>query len=182
MARVIASLSSLASLGLLKRMYLWDVYNRVLGFLYHPNTWIRQSTAGFIAAAARNLPTSDVWCILYPSLRSSLRSDIVTLDEDSILNALSPPVSSVLNPQANIQLSRASLQLAKSAALQRSPPGFWDSCDPRYTNKSSLSSHSSTSSKSDSHLLKDKGITAKDEKKVVAMKDFIYKQAESSRA
>lgn len=95
-ARVIASLSSLASLGLLKRMYLWDVYHRVLGFLYHPNTWIRQSTAGFIAAAARNLPTSDVWCILYPSLRSSLRSDIVTLDEDSILNALSPPVSSAL--------------------------------------------------------------------------------------
>ncbi|EJT48342.1 hypothetical protein A1Q1_02625 [Trichosporon asahii var. asahii CBS 2479] len=162
-ARVIASLSSLASLGLLKRMYLWDVYHRVLGFLYHPNTWIRQSTAGFIAAAARNLPTSDVWCILYPSLRSSLRSDIVTLDEDSILNALSPP-------------------LAKSAALQRSPPGFWDSCDPRYANKSSLSSRSSSSSKSDSHLLKDKGITAKDEKKVVAMKDFIYKQAESSRA
>lgn len=90
---MIASLSSLASLGLLKRMYLWDVCNRVLGFLYHPDVWIRQSAAGFIAAAAKNLPTSDVWCILYPSLRSSLRSDIVTLDEDSILNALSPPVS-----------------------------------------------------------------------------------------
>lgn len=41
-ARVISSLTSLASLGLLPRMRLWDVFFAVKGFLCHPNTWIRQ--------------------------------------------------------------------------------------------------------------------------------------------
>jgi len=41
-ARVISSLTSLASLGLLPRMRLWDVFFIVRGFLCHPNAWIRQ--------------------------------------------------------------------------------------------------------------------------------------------
>lgn len=73
-------------------MRLWDVFFSVQGFLYHPNSWIRQNAAGFVAAAARNLQPADVWCILYPSVRTTLRSDIVSLDEDSILGALLPPV------------------------------------------------------------------------------------------
>lgn len=44
-ARVISSLTSLTSLGLLPRMRLWDVHFAVKGFLYHPNSWIRQSKA-----------------------------------------------------------------------------------------------------------------------------------------
>ncbi len=45
-----------------------------------------------MAAAARNLPQSDVWCILYPSLRVMLQSDVLELDEESIMAALVPPV------------------------------------------------------------------------------------------
>lgn len=92
-ARVIHSLTLLTSLGLLQRMRLWDVFSAVHGFLYHPNVWIRQGAAGFVAKAANHLPPSDIWCILYPTIRPALRSDIVTLDEDSILNALVSPVS-----------------------------------------------------------------------------------------
>lgn len=33
-----------------------------------------------------------------------------------------------------------------------------------------------------SNLLKDKGVSARDEKKIVAMRDFIVKQAQASRA
>lgn len=91
-ARVVSSLTSLASLGLLPRLRLWDVFSAVRGFLCHPNDWIRQGTAGFIAAAARNLPPSDVWCILYPSVRTLLHSDILELDEESIMSSLVPPV------------------------------------------------------------------------------------------
>jgi hypothetical protein len=50
-------------------------------------------TAGYIAAAARNLPPSDIWCILYPSVRTMLRSDILEMDEGSIMSALVSPVS-----------------------------------------------------------------------------------------
>ena len=50
-------------------------------------------SAGFVAAAARNLPTSDVWCILYPSIRTLLHSDVLELDEESIMAAIITPVS-----------------------------------------------------------------------------------------
>lgn len=48
--------------------------------------------AAFIAAAAKHLPSSDVWCILYPSLRHFLRSDVKVIDEQSLLTAMKPPV------------------------------------------------------------------------------------------
>lgn len=41
-ARVIGSLTSLTSLGLLPRMKLWDVFFAIRGFLCHPDSWIRQ--------------------------------------------------------------------------------------------------------------------------------------------
>lgn len=41
-ARVVGSLTSLASLGLLARMRLWDAFFAVKGFMFHPNVWIRQ--------------------------------------------------------------------------------------------------------------------------------------------
>jgi hypothetical protein len=49
--------------------------------------------AGFVAAAARKLPQPDVWCILYPSVRTLLQCDVHELDEASILSSVSEPVS-----------------------------------------------------------------------------------------
>ena len=46
----------------------------------------------FIASAAKHLPASDVWGILYPSLRHFLRCDVRDVDEFSLLTALKPPV------------------------------------------------------------------------------------------
>ncbi|CAK9779867.1 ARM repeat-containing protein [Cutaneotrichosporon oleaginosum] len=170
-ARVIHSLTLLTSLGLLQRMRLWDVFSAVHGFLYHPNIWTRQGAAGFVAKAANHLPPSDVWCILYPTIRPALRSDIVALEEDSILSALVPP------------LSYATLQAAKAAALQNSPPGFWNLSASRSSAKTSLTK-AATMGSSDSMqgLLKDKGISPKDEKRIIVLKDFIFKQAHAARA
>ena len=50
---------------------------------------------GFIAAAARNLPTSDVWCIMYPTVRSLLYADVLELDEMTIMAALLEPVRKI---------------------------------------------------------------------------------------
>ena len=109
MARVLTSLTSLCELGLFQPMRIWELMSATLSFLYHPNIWIRQGmsiifadaslhspisgAAAFIAAAARRLPASDVWCILYPSLKHFLRSDIREVDERSMLIAMKPPVS-----------------------------------------------------------------------------------------
>lgn len=109
-ARVLAALTSLCELGLFQKMRIWELMSANLGFLYHPNSWIRQGTSrsrslgrrlhfsltsgatAFIASAAQHLPSSDVWGILYPSLRHFLRSDVRSIDEFSLLTALKPPV------------------------------------------------------------------------------------------
>lgn len=90
--KVLASLTSLCTLGLFQKMRIWELMSATLGFLYHPNVWVRQGAASFIASAAKHLPESDVWCIVYPSLRHFLRSDISTIDEQSLLAAMKPPV------------------------------------------------------------------------------------------
>jgi phosphoinositide-3-kinase regulatory subunit 4 len=52
--------------------------------------------AGFVAAAARKLPQPDVWCIMYPSVRTLLQCDVLELDDASILASVSEPVSYLL--------------------------------------------------------------------------------------
>lgn len=110
-AKVLSSLTSLCELGLFQKMRLWELMGATLGFLYHPNIWIRQSTsfhqdfsstlqlvrllsgaASFLASARKRLPASDVWCILYPSLRHFLRSEIREIDEVTLLTAMKPAV------------------------------------------------------------------------------------------
>jgi len=46
----------------------------------------------FMASATRHLPPTDAWCILYPSLKYSLRSDVKQINEKTLLGALKPPV------------------------------------------------------------------------------------------
>ncbi|CDZ98598.1 arm repeat-containing protein [Phaffia rhodozyma] len=92
-ARVIASFQSLVELDLFRRPRLWELLGKSYPFLSHPNVWIRQSTAGLVATASRHLSTADTWCILYPKLRPYLASEVSTLSEESILDALLPPVT-----------------------------------------------------------------------------------------
>ena len=48
--------------------------------------------ASFLASARKHLPPSDVWCILYPSLRHFVRSEIREIDELTLLTTMKPPV------------------------------------------------------------------------------------------
>ncbi|WWC66876.1 uncharacterized protein I206_100783 [Kwoniella pini CBS 10737] len=168
-ARVIGSMTSLTSLGLLARMKLWDVFSAVRGFLCHPNIWIRQGTAGLIATAAQNLPPTDVWCILYPGIRPMLHSDVKEITEASLLAALISP------------LPRSTLTAAKVAAQQNTPKGYWNVPQTKGTTKAALVKNSQEKPNI-SQQLRDKGITEKDEKKIEVMKDFILKQAHTAKA
>lgn len=88
-----------------------------------------------------------------------------------------------MNPQLTRQLSRATLQAAKAAALQNSPPGFWNLSHSRSSAKATLTkAATSGSTEPAQRLLKDKGISPKDEKKIVILRDFIFKQAYANRA
>ncbi|KAF8499959.1 hypothetical protein BU17DRAFT_59124 [Hysterangium stoloniferum] len=48
--------------------------------------------SAFIARETKNLPSTDVWCILYPSLKHFFRSDLRSISERGLLLTLKTPV------------------------------------------------------------------------------------------
>ncbi|KAJ3554276.1 hypothetical protein NM688_g3197 [Phlebia brevispora] len=179
-AKVLASLTSLCELGLFQKMRIWELMSATLGFLYHPNTWIRQGAAAFIASAAKHLPPGDVWCILYPSLKHFLRSDIRDVDERSLLIALKPP------------LSRQLFDAATQWAMKADRTHFWrthrsiKSESPKDSlaavrSPGPISSRTSRSEEDETQLtkLQQLGMTSSDESKLMSMRDFILKLAQN---
>ncbi|KAF5384296.1 hypothetical protein D9615_003308 [Tricholomella constricta] len=182
-AKVLATLTSLCELGLFQKMRIWELMSATLGFLYHPNVWIRQGAAAFIASAAHHLPPSDVWCILYPSLRHFLKSDVATIDENSLLIAMKPP------------LPRQILDAAVQWAIKADKTSFWRGSrrsaakieSPRESVMSVRKSGNSTiarnrSEEDEAHVnkLQQLGMTSSEESKLLAMRDYILKLANAT--
>ncbi|TCD61372.1 Serine/threonine-protein kinase [Steccherinum ochraceum] len=178
-AKVLSSLTSLCELGLFQKMRIWELMSATLGFLYHPNIWIRQGAAAFIVSAAKQLPPSDVWCILYPSLKHFLRSEIRDVDEQSLLIALKP------------SLSRQVFDAAVQWAMKADKTHFWRthraprSESPRDSlaavrSAGAVSARSRTDEdEANLNKLQQLGMTSGDEAKLTSMRDYILKLARS---
>ncbi|KAI0822421.1 hypothetical protein BC628DRAFT_1429686 [Trametes gibbosa] len=176
-AKVLASLTNLCELGLFHKMRIWELMSATLGFLYHPNIWIRQGAAAFIASAAKHLPPSDVWCILYPSLRHFLRSDVQDVDEKSLLLAMKH------------SLSRQVFDAAVQWAMKADKTSFWRSHrtakieSPRESmatvRQSGNTASRARSEEDETQLakLQQLGMTSVEEAKLMAMRDYILKLA-----
>ncbi|OAX43719.1 ARM repeat-containing protein [Rhizopogon vinicolor AM-OR11-026] len=183
-ARVLTALTSLCELGLFQKMRIWELMSATLAFFYHPNVWIRQGAASFIAAAAKCLPQSDVWCILYPSLRHLLRSDVKQIEEQSLLSAMKP---SLLRPVFDGAVQWA-MRAEKTTFWrgQRRPASKVES--PRESIVSMRKGGSTTgigrnkSEEDEVQLLKlqNLGMTPADETKLTAMRDYILKLANNA--
>ncbi|PCH37519.1 hypothetical protein WOLCODRAFT_140908 [Wolfiporia cocos MD-104 SS10] len=178
-AKVLSSLTSLCELGLFQKMRLWELMSATLGFLYHPDIWIRQGAAAFIVSAAKHLPASDVWCILYPSLKHFLRSDVREVDERSLLIALKPA------------LSRQVFDAAVQWAMKSERSTFWrthrgsKSESPRESlaavrSSGSMGSRARTEEdEAQITKLQQLGMNPNEETKLIAMRDYILKLARS---
>ncbi|EED79789.1 predicted protein [Postia placenta Mad-698-R] len=163
------------------KMRIWELMSATLGFLYHPDIWIREGknllgAAAFIASAAKHLPPSDVWCILYPSLKHFLRSDVRDVDERSLLLMLKHP------------LSRQVFDAAVQWAMKSDKSSFWRShrSSKPESPRDSLatvrqSSYRSRSEEDESQMtkLQQLGMTPTEESKLMAMRDYILKLARS---
>ncbi|KAJ3852330.1 hypothetical protein EV368DRAFT_41251 [Lentinula lateritia] len=178
-AKVLASLTSLCGLGLFQKMRIWELMSATLGFLYHPNIWVRQGAAAFIAAAAKHLPPSDVWCILYPSLRHFLKSDVETIDEKSLLSAMKPALPRQIF-DATVQWARKTDRTNFWKAGRR---GGGKTETPRESVASvrkistSLSKNLSEEDEIQVIKLQQLGMTSAEEAKLMAMRDYILKLA-----
>ncbi|PKY37517.1 ARM repeat-containing protein [Rhizophagus irregularis] len=186
--KVLNSLTSLAELGLFQKMKLCELTAVVSPLMCHPGIWIRHGAVAFIASAAKLLPITDVWCIIYPIIRPFLQADVVEITELQLLENVKEPVSRPVFDAAVIWAGKATKSL------------FWKPAKEKKANKTAtttltgsstviniLSRRTSTlsinvekvskSEEDEQHLekMKNKRMTPEDEEKIAAMRDYIYK-------
>ncbi|RIA90300.1 hypothetical protein C1645_712201 [Glomus cerebriforme] len=182
--KVLNSLTSLAELGLFQKMKLWELVVVVSPLMCHPGIWIRYGAIAFIASAAKLLPITDVWCIVYPIIRPFLQADVAEITELQLLENVKEPVPRLVFDAAVSWASKATKSL------------FWKPAKEKKANKTTttslpvaniLSRKSSTlainaekvskSEQDEQHLekLKNLGMRPEDEEKIAAMRDYIYK-------
>ncbi|KAL4072222.1 hypothetical protein J3A83DRAFT_4372222 [Scleroderma citrinum] len=181
-ARVLSALTSLCELGLFQKMRIWELLSATLSFLYHPNVWIRQGAAAFVASAAIRLQPSDVWCILYPSLRHMLRSDVKEIDEQSLLGTMKQPLPRPVFDGAvqwATQAERTTFWKVDRKPMSRVESLRESMVATRKGSTSSVVPARKWTEEDDAHLqkLQNLGMTQPDEAKLQAMRDCILKVA-----
>ncbi|KAG6334162.1 hypothetical protein ID866_4928 [Astraeus odoratus] len=179
-ARVLSALTSLCELGLFQKMRIWELLSATLSFFYHPNMWIRHGAAAFVASAAKHLQPTDVWCILYPSLRHLLRSDVKEIDEQSLLATMKLPL---LRPvfdgavQWAMQADRTPFWRGHKKATPRVESGRESLVSMRKGSASIVVRKWSEEDEVQLQKLQNMGMTSADEAKLQAMRDCILKIA-----
>jgi len=91
-AGAVNSLAALCDLGIVRKQLLFDIVDKIVPLLLHPNTWIRYGAASVVLSVARKLPLADVRCFLIPKLRKFLIRDIAEVTKSTLLQSLAPPV------------------------------------------------------------------------------------------
>ncbi|KAF8336386.1 uncharacterized protein EI90DRAFT_3144677 [Cantharellus anzutake] len=182
-AKVLSSLTSLAELGLFQKLRIWELMSAATGFLYHPNIWIRQGAVAFITSAAKHLPVTDVWCILYPSLRPLLRSDIKSINDQSLLSRLKPNLSRTIFDAAVTWAMKSDDSLFWNPQIARKPTKFdMTSASASLTHKPKSSRSGEPKTKEDEmqiERLDQMGMPPGDETKIAILRDYILKLSQS---
>ena len=169
-------------------------------------TELLSGAALFISSAAKALPATDVWCILYPSLRHFMRSDIRSVEAPNILRSLKSPVSMSLfeaclstESISCHKLPRHIYDFAMDWAMRigNGNSQFWRSQRKSGTPKSENAKEAAASAarrgargairitmKSEQdelqlNKLQQLGMSAPEEAKLVALRDYIAKAADA---
>lgn len=179
--RVIRSLASMATFGLFQRSTIWDLLQITVRFLIHPNIWIRESAAQFIANSAKYLSVADKYSILIPMIRPFLKVDILDFSEAEILDASKRP------------LTRSVYEMALTWASKTEKGKFWKSTSrDGMFNQSSTTAHTFKSGQRNSSFslqsqpkneedeqwlsrLRSLGMGPEDEFKFLALKEYIWR-------
>ena len=180
--KVFRSLSRMADLGLVQKSTAWELVGMAARFLVHPNLWTRESAVQFIVVSAKYTSKADEHCIIIPMLQPYLKSPIVELSEELVLDHLKKP------------LSRAVYNAAIHWAAQKHKSLFWTAASrdrafmlsepevtqiPNTTSKR-LNTRIPPSQRDKDDLtsletLRNLGMTIEDEMKLLSLREYIYK-------
>ncbi|KKA27300.1 hypothetical protein TD95_003144 [Thielaviopsis punctulata] len=179
----IHAFAQLASLGLLSRPKLWEMLDIISRYSMHPNLWIRQASAQFVASACKFLSFADVRCIVSPILEPFMKVyTLPQLAEIELLDLLKKP------------LSRQVFEQAVSWALNTERGLFWKPL--KQLSSFSFNALSSQTGKVSPGIprtlasvqrneedeqwvskLRNLGLSAEDEFKLLALREFIWRFA-----
>lgn len=177
--KVIRSLAAMADLGLFQRSTTWDLLHITIGFLVHPNIWIREAAVNLVIKSTKFLSVADIYSILTPLIRPFLKVRIVGFTAVEILDALKRP------------MSRGVYEMALLWASKTDKGIFWKSaCRDTFT-LSGPGGHSSRIGRSPSFALgsqpkneedeqwlsklRNLGMASEDEFKLLALRDYIWR-------
>ncbi|KAJ9669604.1 Serine/threonine-protein kinase [Coniosporium apollinis] len=182
--RVLTSLASIAQLGLFQRSKTWELVDVIGRFTVHPNIWIREAAAQFVSSATTYLSTADNHSIIIPLVKPYLKVLPTDFSEIKLLDSLKKP------------LPRPVLDLASSWALQSESGLFWKPAQQQRTFSFSSADEAvptvsarDLGPKSLSRIpkndddekwlarLRSIGMTADDEFKLIALREYIWKSA-----
>ena len=90
--QAISSLASIAEIGLVQRSKTWELIDVLARFLVHPNIWIREATAHFVAASTKYLTVAETKCIVAPLVSPYVKFPLKAITELNILNYLKRPL------------------------------------------------------------------------------------------
>ncbi|KAM0788135.1 hypothetical protein ACM66B_001300 [Microbotryomycetes sp. NB124-2] len=168
--KVLSTLTKLTDRRLLAKARTWDLVAQVTGFLCHPNIWIREGTAEFLASTAKRMNPTDCWCILYPTIKRLLRADVRDITALSLLDNAREP------------LSRNVFEAAVSWAGRAGKSNFWSL--PRATAKGAPRDIGVRTDEDHAQLerMRQLGMRTEDEYKLSMLKDHIAKLALARQA
>ncbi|UNI21996.1 Non-specific serine/threonine protein kinase [Purpureocillium takamizusanense] len=176
------SLAQLAGLGLLSKPKIWELVDLIGRFTMHPNIWVRESAAEFLAMSARFLALADVRCILMPLVKPYLKVDMLPeFGELHVLDALKKPISRAVFEQAITWATQADrgvfwkpLQKLRSLTLASSlTVAGRSSKDLSATSLSKIARNEEDEQWLDK--LRNLGLKQEDELKLLALREFIWR-------
>ncbi|KAK5657766.1 hypothetical protein OQA88_2839 [Cercophora sp. LCS_1] len=170
------SLAELANLGLLSKQTFLELVAVVARFTMHPNIWIRESAAEFIAAGGRFLGDAYLNVLVLPQIKPYLKPNrITTFSELDILDALQKPLSRSVFDHILLWASKTdkgdfwkSVRKGLGSSTHTVRPG-----EPH----SQALSRSAKNEEDEQWLnrLRNMGLVQEDEPKLLALREFIWR-------
>ncbi|KAJ5894840.1 hypothetical protein N7495_006531 [Penicillium taxi] len=176
--KVIRSLAAMADLGLFQRSTIWDLFHITIGFLVHPNIWIREATVNLVVKSTKFLSVADIYSILTPLIRPFLKVEIVGFTEVEIYDALKRPISRNIFDMAFTWASKTDKGIfwksaSRDGAFSLSEPG-----SQAFRAARPLSLNAQPKNEEDDQWLsrlRNLGMSSEDEPKLIALKDYIWR-------
>lgn len=186
--QALRSLASMAHLGLLQRQKTWELIDIVARFEMHPNVWIRETAAHFVAASTTFMSVADVRILIAPLLEPYLKVPVSSLTEFELLDALKKPLPRAVLDMALVWANRSDKGIFWKPAKEARQLSY------RATGQTMpLSSVADLGAKSMARTPKNEedeqwlgrlrtaGMRSEDELKLLAFREYIWRAAQRSK-